>query len=157
MEHHHCRTTRTHWRRLALMAATAAGLCLFTLQAGAQTSGRAKSKADEWIGRDASDLLLQLRVDGGRVQITEDDEAGQTHYTWSTINPAWIETWTTGGNVVGISYGAPMYDGPVQVHERHHEATHRCSITFIADMEGIVRKWEMNGSACGSDVKRPKN
>jgi hypothetical protein len=130
-------------------------LGMSSLDASAQER-RARNKADEWIGRDASDLLLQLRVDGGRVVITEDDDAGETRYSWSTINPAWIETWTTGGNVVGISYGAPIYDGPAQAHERHHDATHRCTITFIADLEGIIQKWEMNGNACASDVRRPK-
>lgn len=141
----------------AVLFATISGMVVFAGDAQAQNNRRAQGKADEWIGRDASDLLLQLRVDGGRVEITEDDEAGETHYTWATINPAWIETWTTGGNVVGIAYGAPMYDSPVQVHERHHEATHRCTITFIADLEGIIRRWEMHGNACRSDVRRPKD
>lgn len=156
MEQRHPR--RTYPRSLtAVLAVAMAAMSLLAIDASAQNDRRAKSKADEWIGRDASDLLLQLRVDGGRVEITEDDDAGETHYTWSTINPAWIETWTTGGNVVGIAYGAPMYDGPVQVHERHHDATHRCTITFIADLEGIIRRWEMHGNACRSDVRRPKD
>ena len=148
---------RRSWAAGAILVAVIAGACLLLPDAHAQASRQAKSKADEWIGRDASELLLQLRVDGGRVDIIEDDEAGETHYRWSTINPAWTETWTTGGNVVGIAYGAPIHDGPVQVHERQHEATHRCTITFIADLEGIIRGWEMNGNACRSDVRRPKN
>lgn len=156
MEHKHRRTEHP-WFLPAVLSAAIAGMCLFASDASAQNNRRAQGKADEWIGRDASDLLLQLRVDGGRVEISEDDEAGETRYSWATINPAWTETWTTGGNVVGIAYGAPMYDGPVQVHERHHEATHRCTITFIADLEGIIRRWEMHGNACRSDVRRPKD
>ncbi len=152
--HHRAKHLRSF---TAVLAAAVAGMCLLAFDASAQADRRAQGKADEWIGRDASDLLLQLRVDGGRVEITEDDQAGETRYSWATINPAWTETWTTGGNVVGISYGAPIYDSPVQVHERHHDATHRCTITFIADLEGIIRRWEMHGNACRSDVRRPKD
>lgn len=156
MEQRHQRS-RHAWSFRTMVATVMAGMCLFAFDASAQADRRAKGKADEWIGRDASELLLQLRVDGGRVEITEDDEAGETHYTWATINPAWTETWTTGGNVVGIAYGAPMYDSPVQVHEKHHDATHRCTITFIADLEGIIQGWKMHGESCRSDVRKPKD
>jgi hypothetical protein len=138
-----------------VLFAAISGMCLFTFHADAQASSRAKNKADEWIGRDASDLLLQLRVDGGRVDIIEDDEAGETRYSWSTINPAWIETWTEQGPLQGVHRGVPIF-GPGQTHERYHEATHRCTITFIADLEGIIRKWEMHGESCAWDVRRPK-
>ena len=156
MEQRHQRKTYP-WSLMAVLAVAMAALSLLAIDADAQNNRRAQAKADEWVGRDASDLLLQLRVDGGRVEITEDDDAGETRYSWATINPAWTETWTTGGNVVGIAYGAPMYDGPVQVHEKYHDATHRCTITFIADLEGIIRRWEMHGNACRSDVRRPKD
>ncbi len=38
----------------------------------------ATAKADAWIGRDAADLLTQLRVDGGRVRIEEIESTGET-------------------------------------------------------------------------------
>lgn len=150
------RRTEHPWSLGAVLVAAMTGLCLFAVDADAQNNRRAHGKADEWIGRDASDLLLQLRVDGGRVAITEDDEAGETRYSWSTINPAWTETWTEQGNLVGVDRGTPIY-APGQAYERHHAATHRCTITFIADLEGTIRDWEMHGDACGSDVRRPKN
>ena len=153
-QRHQCR--KHPWSFTAVLAAAMAGVCLLAFDASAQADRRAKGKADEWIGRDASDLLLQLRVDGGRVEITEDDDAGETHYTWSTINPAWIETWTEQGPLQGVHRGVPIF-GPGQQHERYHEATHRCTITFIADLEGIIQGWKMHGESCRSDVKKPKD
>lgn len=155
MEQRHHRAKHP-WSLAGVLAAAVAGMCLLAFDASAQADRRAKSKADEWIGRDASDLLLQLRVDGGRVEISEDDEAGETHYSWSTINPAWIETWTEQGPLQGVHRGVPIF-GPGQTHERYHEATHRCTITFIADLEGIIQGWKMHGNACRSDVRRPKD
>ena len=69
--HHRAKHLRSF---TAVLLAAIAGMCLFASDASAQNDRRAKGKADEWIGRDASDLLLQLRVDGGRVEISEDDE-----------------------------------------------------------------------------------
>lgn len=151
--HHRAKHLRSF---TAVLLAAIAGMCLFASDASAQNDRRAKGKADEWIGRDASDLLLQLRVDGGRVEISEDDEAGETHYSWSTINPAWIETWTEQGQFMGTERGVPIF-GPGQTYEYYHEATHRCTITFIADLEGIIQGWKMHGNACRSDVRRPKD
>ena len=42
----------------------------------ARASERARSKADAWVGREASELLMQLRVDGGRVRIDEIEATG---------------------------------------------------------------------------------
>ncbi|MCD9033334.1 hypothetical protein LDO32_16585 [Luteimonas sp. Y-2-2-4F] len=142
-----------------------APLLLFAglLAAGDCAAQRARSKADAWIGRDAGELLMQLRVDGGRVQIDELDETGETRYTWSSWNPAWTETVTTGGNVIGMHPGGPgvaptpIFDGPAQSHEVHHDATHRCDISFFADAEGIVSRWEYTGSNCNRDIKRPRD
>ena len=71
-QRHQCR--KHPWSFTAVLAAAMAGVCLLAFDASAQADRRAKGKADEWIGRDASELLLQLRVDGGRVEITEDDD-----------------------------------------------------------------------------------
>lgn len=136
-------------------------------------SKHATTKADAWIGKDAGELLLQLRVDGGRVDINENDATGETSYTWSSWNPAWTEEVVTGG---GLSYGgpsgagsqmvgvtpggngvagAPIFRAPTQSHYVDHPATHRCDVTFYADMDGIVTRWEYTGSACARDIKRP--
>ena len=71
----------------------------------AAESRRANAKADAWLGKDASELLMQLRVDGGRVQINENDATNETSYTWSTWNPAWNEEVVTGVDqqMIGLS------------------------------------------------------
>jgi hypothetical protein len=158
------------WMVLALLAA--AGMAT---QAPAQGGKRARNKADAWIGRDASELLLQLRVDGGRVDIEEDDATGETRYTWRTWNPAWVETVTTGGDLsfggpgagggtmVGMAPGAgpnapgtPVFQSPTHTYQVQHAATHRCDVTFFADADGIVARWEFTGSNCSNDIRAPK-
>lgn len=160
--------TRLLWLSAVLLAGLSTGTA-----AHAAGSKRANAKADAWLGRDASELLLQLRVDGGRVDIVENDETGETSYTWSTWNPAWRETVVTGGELsygsggpgatlVGVTpggngvAGAPIYRAPTQTHYVEHEATHRCDITFHANMEGIISRWEYVGDACVHDIARPK-
>lgn len=157
------RNVDTHLLRR--LGACCLGLLVVTgmsLPDAAAQERRARNKADEWIGRDARDLLLQLRVDSGQVAITEDDDSGETRYTWDNWTRPWVETYTTGGNVVGMAGGGngmaptPIFDGPAQQHEVHHPARHRCTMTYIADMEGIIRRWEMTGSDCASTTRRPR-
>lgn len=116
-------------------------------------SKRANRKADAWIGRDASDLLMQLRVDGGRVNIVEDEETGETSYTWSTWNPAWTEEVVTG---VDTQYMGPVINQTIYTADVHHDATHRCDLTFFANQEGIVTRWSYIGDGCGADIAKPK-
>lgn len=148
--------------RALFAAAALLGVMSAITDAQARESRGATTRADAWVGRDAGDLLLQLRVDGGRVRIIEDDEAGETHYVWSSWNPAWTETVTTGGGVVGMVPGGrgfaptPIF-GATEQHEIHHEATHRCDVTFTADLEGIVQRWEYTGRNCRQDIRRPRD
>ncbi len=147
---------RIFWMSAALLAGLSIGAA-----AHAAGSKRANAKADAWLGRDASELLLQLRVDGGRVEIVENDDTGETSYTWSTWNPAWRETVTTGGQVVGMLPGGsgvaptPIF-APTESYTVDHAATHRCDITFYANMEGIISRWDYVGDACVHDIARPK-
>ena len=159
------------WMVWTLLVAAAA----FAGEGLAQGSTRGRSKADAWVGRDASELLLQLRVDGGRVDIDENDETGETSYAWRTWNPAWTETVTTGGglsyggpgaaggNMVGMAPGAgrgapgvPVFQAPTETHHVDHAATHRCDVTFYASAEGIVTRWEFTGQNCKQDIRAPK-
>ncbi|WP_454829093.1 hypothetical protein [Pseudoxanthomonas wuyuanensis] len=130
----------------------------------AEKSKRATAKADAWLGRDASELLMQLRVDGDRVRIAEIEETGETSYTWSTWNSAYTEKVVTGVDrqMIGMTPGgqgvaaAPVFSETVYTEDVYHPPTHRCDITFYADMEGIIRRWEYAGSACRTDVVKPK-
>lgn len=120
----------------------------------------ATAKAEDWVGRDASDLLLQLRVDGDSVQI-EELESGETSYTWDTWNPAYIQQVVTGtsNQVVGMGpgpRGGPIMNQTVHTKDVYVPATHRCIVTFYADMLGIIRRWEYEGKSCRRDISRPR-
>ncbi|WP_242101378.1 MULTISPECIES: hypothetical protein [unclassified Lysobacter] len=128
--------------------------------ATAQGSRRANARADAWLGRDAGELLLQLRVDGDRVQITENDESGETAYTWSTWNPAWTEEVVTAVDTrpIGATAGGGLLLGQtVYTEDVHHAATHRCDVTFFADSDGVIRRWEYTGNRCTWDIQKPKD
>ncbi len=134
---------------------------------------RAGAKADAWLGRDASELLLELRVDGGRVDIEEDDETGETRYTWSTWNPAYRQEVVTGGGLsygnpnggqmVGMTQGSagvasvPVFQAPTESYYVDHPATHRCDVTFHADADGVITRWEYTGASCAQDIQKPKH
>jgi hypothetical protein len=137
-------------RSLALVAVVLSVIPL--LSHGAENK-RATSKADAWIGREASELLLQLRVDGGRVRIREIEATGETAYTWSTWNPGRNEIVITGSDITP----GPVLTKNIYTKEIYHPPTHRCEVTYYADLEGIVRRWEYTGKACGWDIDKPKN
>ncbi len=137
-------------KRISMKPAAVASVLLGVLLAGTSSadtplSADAKARADAWIGRDASELLLQLRVDGGRLEIDEDDSAMETYYTSNTKKPAWTE------NVYGAVGDLRYVD-----HQVQHPPEHRCDITYVADREGIIRRWEHDGPQCDKDIVGPK-
>ena len=138
----------------------AALLWLYPPAGATQGSGWATAKADEWVGRDAAELLLQLRVDGDRVQI-EELESGETSYTWRTWNPAYVKQVVTGttNQVVGMSpgpRGGAIINQIAHTKDVYVPATHRCEVTFYADIHGIIRRWEYQGNSCRRDISRPR-
>ena len=119
----------------------------------------ATTKANAWVGRDASELLLQLRVDGGRVQIGEVDALMVTRFTWRTVTPAWTErVHVSGGELIGVTIQnnvhLPHYT-PIVYDEVDHPEKHRCDVTYVADREGVVRRWEHQGPHCSDDIVGP--
>jgi len=134
---------------LAAASATASG-----------QGGVGASKANAWVGRDASQLLMQLRVDGGRVQIDEDDATMETRYTWRTVTPAWVEKVKVAGGefmfMESTGNGQRPVFAPIVYDEIDHPELHRCSITYIADSEGVVRRWQQDGPNCDEDIVGPK-
>ena len=127
--------------------------------ADAWGEGRARRKADQWIGRDASELLLALRVDGGRVEIEEDEASGETRYIFRTWNDAYYTTVVTGtdSRMIGIDRGTPIFHEDVHTKQVYVPPSHRCTIVFTADIEGIVRDWRYEGEVCAQDIARPKD
>ena len=128
---------------------------------GAELGAATAAKANAWVGRDASDLLLQLRVDGGRAQIVEDDATMETRYIWSTSTPAWTERiHVSGGELLGLRIQPngqiPEYS-PIVYEYIDHPIKHRCDITFVVDSEGVVRRWEHRGPDCDEDIIGPKS
>lgn len=125
-----------------------------------ELSGAASARANAWVGRDASALLLKLRVDGGRAKIVEDDGSMETRYTWSTSTPAWTERiHVSGGELIGIrmqpnNVQIPEYT-PIVYDYKNHSIKHRCDVTYIADSEGVVRRWEHLGPDCDEDIVGP--
>ncbi|MDR7191800.1 hypothetical protein [Luteimonas terrae] len=133
---------------------------LASLVTAADTSAGAHAKAGAWVGRDASALLMELRVDGGRIQIDEDDATLETRYTWRTVTPAWTERiHVSGGELIGVTVRnnvhMPHYT-PIIYDEVDHPEKHRCDITYVADREGVVRRFELKGPDCDEDVVGPK-
>jgi len=137
---------------------------LLVLPAAAAAYDQASSaatKAGAWVGRDASSLLMELRVDGGRVQIDEDDSTMVTRYTWRTVTPAWTErVHVSGGDLVHVhvrgNLHIPEYT-PIVYDEIDHPEKHRCDVTYVADREGVVRRFEIKGPECDADVVGPKS
>lgn len=148
----HVRLSSASSRRQAAIALLC-GAALAAAAGGAIAQGRTKAKADAWLGRDASELLLQLRVDGGSVHIAEIDATNETSYTWTTANPAWVEEVN---DVQTAPAGPGLMRQTVTTTDIHHAATHRCTLTFYADIDGIIRRWEAEGRRCGSDTIAPK-
>lgn len=148
-------------RRWCLFAglAVAAGAFAPAAAAAAGLAPATVAKAQAWIGRDASVLLLQLRVDGNRVQIEEDDATLETRYTWRTVTPAWVEkVHVSGGQFMymeSTGNGQRPVFAPIVYEERPHPELHRCDVTYIADSEGIVRRWEHRGPECDADIVGP--
>lgn len=146
-------------RLLAAVGLIAIGLGLVT-SARAEPGAVNASKAGAWVGRDASDLLMELRVDGGRVQIDEDDATMETRYTWRTVTPAWTErVHVSGGEFMfmeSTGNGQRPVFAPIVYDEIDHPEKHRCDVTYIADREGVVRRFELKGPECDADVVGPK-
>ena len=151
-------STRTGLRYVGFIA-----LFLLFTSSAVQATGLgqpARAKAEAWVGRDASDLLMQLRVDGGRVRIQEDDRTLETRYTWSTNTPAWTEkVYVSGGELLGVriqnNAHIPEY-APTVYDLVDHPVEHRCDVTYIADSEGVVRRWEHAGPHCDDDIVGPR-
>ncbi len=141
------------WMRAALVAGLALGIMT---GAQAQLFASPESIADAWLGQDASELLIQWPVDSDvKFSVSENHDTHETAYTYYFSVPAYysFNYWTEStGQVVGMASGqgwqAPIYD-QVQYSERvYHPEQEQCNVTFIADSQGTIQRYDFRGSNC---------
>ncbi|WP_426702126.1 hypothetical protein ACPPVV_03680 [Rhodanobacter sp. Col0626] len=106
--------------------------------------------AESWIGHDASVLLTQWPVDSG-FTTSEVTKTNETAYSYTFGQDAYVHSYD-------VSDGwAPVGTGPqgelVMQESLHTEREYvpqkiDCTITFYADEQGIIRRYEYDGNAC---------
>ncbi|RMH91009.1 hypothetical protein EBB59_08660 [Lysobacter pythonis] len=141
--------------------------CLALLPVAATAQDALQRKLDAWLDRDASQLLMEWRVDGDYLDIEENDDTGETLYTWRFWNEAWNERVVVGSEnrVVGMA-AASMARGqvtsmvPVQQSvpiygTLNHPASLRCTVIFRANPEDVIDHWKPRGD-CKRDARAPK-
>lgn len=136
-----------------------AGLaCLATTTAGFAANAYSKASsavADSWLGHDASELLVQWPVDRGFTSY-EVSDTKETAYEYNFGTEAYS---------YDSSYTAPVgQTGNVlvmQTNYEHHDvaAQHHCTVTFFANADGIISRYEYDGEKCAPYIRswgRPK-
>jgi hypothetical protein len=119
---------------------------------------KAASKiADSWLGHDASELLTQWPIDRS-FTTRELTDTGETAYSFNF-------------GINAYSYVKNVYDGQIRVSQNviqqnyHQEQVdiprqEHCYITFYADEDGKISRYEYSGIKCRPYLKgwgRPKN
>lgn len=140
-----------------LAAALLLGACLpLSAHAGDGGDKVATEIADSWLGHDASELLTQWPVDKG-YRTYELDSSNETAYSFNF-------------GIDAYSYSHDVYDGqqmvgPNIIQQNYHEEVvnvpkqDHCFITFYANAEGIIARYEYSGVKCRPYLKswgRPK-
>lgn len=112
--------------------------------------------ADSWLGHDASELLTQWPIDKG-YSTYELEKSNETAYSFNF-------------GINAYSYTHDVYDGqqmvgPGIIQQNYHEETvnvpkqDHCFITFYANADGIIARYEYSGVKCRPYLKswgRPK-
>lgn len=149
-------------RILMIAAYVAGGASAASAQTPSQEDRPTSEIADSWIGKDASELLMQWPVDAGFGQ-TEDDKTGETLYTYNFGTDAYSYDDPIYGQqyLVGVDRGHPIYQTPVVGYERINvPAVHHCTVIFGANSDGIIHRYAYNGWRCRPYAKnwgRPKS
>jgi hypothetical protein len=112
--------------------------------------------ADSWLGHDASELLIQWPVDRGfsSYEVPGTDETaysynfGREAYSYDSSNTAPVGQM---GNTLIM-----------QTTTTHHdvEAQHYCTMTFYANAQGVISRYEYDGEKCrpyAASWGRPKS
>lgn len=127
---------------------------LLPLSALAQSRGT-DAVADSWIGRDASELLVQWPIDRG-FYTSEDAQTGETAYSFNFGAAAYSYNKPVGSTVAPGPGGLTQtyYYETVNVAAQHH-----CEIVFYANADGIITRYAYDSRLCRRYVRswgRPK-
>jgi len=112
--------------------------------------------ADAWLGHDVSELLMQWPVDRGFTTY-EVPGTGETAYTYNFGQDAYSYDSSNTAPVGQVGNTLIM-----QTTNEHHEvaAQHHCTVTFYANEQGVISRYEYDGVRCRPYVKgwgRPKS
>ncbi len=124
----------------------------------------AEEIATAWIGHEAADLLMQWTVsDDVRFSTSENAKTHETAYTYYFAIPAHytFNYWTENtGNIIGMTPGGggvasmPIFEQVQHVEKTYHPLSEQCNVTFIADVQGIIRRYDFRGSNCKPYFRR---
>lgn len=148
-------------RSRLLRAMCATYLLAMAPLASAGMFGDPEEIARSWLGHDASELMMQWPVDRG-LYTSENTETRETAYTYNFGTEAHYRTdyWTTQGQLIGVDRGTPIYQQDQHSQTSFVPAEHHCEITFVANAEGIITRYDFAGSKCKPYIRswgRPKN
>ncbi|WNL46989.1 hypothetical protein RKE25_04945 [Dyella sp. BiH032] len=143
-------------RVLLISLIAASGLSL-PAHAGDGGDKVATQIAESWLGHDASELLTQWPIDKG-YRTYELESSNETAYSFYF-------------GIDAYSYSHDVYDGqqmvaPGVIQQNYHEEVvnvprqDHCFITFYANAEGIIARYEYSGVKCRPYLKswgKPKN
>lgn len=147
--------------RLPMIAALLLGLSFISTVTVAQGDKKSTAIAESWIGHDASELLTQWPVDSGFV-MREQSENNETAYFYTFGVDAHTRTYSVSDGQQAMGTDA---NGQVVVANQSHTeqeyvpATVNCEISFYANAQGIITRYDYRGRTCRIDFShwgRPK-
>lgn len=156
----------TYRRPRVLSALCALALLGSAPLASADMFGSPEDIARSWLGHDAAELMMQWPVDRG-LYTSENTETHETAYTYNFGTEAHYRTdyWTEQGGVIGMAPGGngvaptPIFEQNQRSQTTFVPAEHHCEITFVADADGIITRYDFAGSKCQPYIRswgRPK-
>jgi hypothetical protein len=131
--------------RASIYAVALLGLSVSFPGMAANAYSKASSKvADSWLGHDASELLVQWPVDRG-FSTYELSNTNETAYEYNFGSEAYSYD-SSNTQAVGQVNNTLI----LQTTYEHHdvEAQHHCTVTFYANADGIISRYEYDGVKC---------
>lgn len=150
------RVAAVSWKALPILVIL--GLCFhLPAHAGDNEDKVATQIAESWLGHDAGELLTQWPIDRG-YRTYELESSNETAYSFYF-------------GIDAYSYSHDVYDGqqmvaPGVIQQNYHQEVvnvprqDHCFITFYANAEGVIARYEYSGVKCRPYLKswgKPKN